>query len=594
MFRKAVQLQPGDAMRHFELGNALVGVGQLDEAVKCYEQAIRLKPGYAEAYHNLGSARVRRGQFEEAAGLYQKAIELAPGFGEAYNNLAGIFMTRGQFAEAVELYQRAIEVKPDYAEAFNNLGSAYLGLDRLDDAIGAYRKAIQLQPDFAQAYDNLSAALKDAGEIEEAVAAQRRAVELSPGEASIHSNLLYTLYFESRLGPEKLLEEHLRWARRYANPLKAQIRPHGNDRDPDRRLRLGYVSPDFREHPVGRLILPLLAGHDARQIEVYCYSGVRKTDGFTARMQSCAQVWREIGGMSDEMAAETIRGDRIDILVDLTAHMAGNRMLVFARKPAPVQVTYLAYPGTTGLEAIDYRITDRFLDPVGANENQYVEKSFRLERSYWCYEPPTANLEPSPLPALEMGHITFGCLNNFSKVSADAVETWSEILRGVPGSHLVLHALPGSQRDRMRADFGKRGIAGERLEFIGKLPLADYLRAYHRIDIGLDPFPYAGGTTTCDALWMGVPVVTLAGRSATARGGVSVLGNVGLPELIASSRSQYVEIAKALAGDLTKLGSTRLTMRTKMRNSALMDAAGFARDFEKAYRQIWRSWCLGQ
>ena len=296
-------------------------------------------------------------------------------------------------------------------------------------------------------------------------------------------------------------------------------------------------------------------------------------------------------GLSDEELAAAVHQDRIDMLVDLTMHMAHNRMLVFARKPAPVQVTYLAYCGTTGLDTIDYRLTDPYLDPPGADEQFYSEQSIRLPETYWCYRPAVDSPPVGPLPALAAGRLTFGCLNNFCKVTEPTLAAWCRLLRVLPDSRLLLHAARGSHRDRVRAILAEQGVSSDRLVFVDGVPILEYLRLYEQIDVALDPFPYGGGSTTCDALWMGVPVVSLAGKTAVGRSGLSILSNIGLPELIASDVDQYVRIAAELAADLPRLAALRATLRERMQKSPLMDAPRFARNVEAAYREMWRRWC---
>jgi predicted O-linked N-acetylglucosamine transferase (SPINDLY family) len=386
-------------------------------------------------------------------------------------------------------------------------------------------------------------------------------------------------------------DEHRIWNQQHAEPLKKFIRPHSNDREPDRPLRIGYVSADFLDHPVGRLILPLLSAHNHDHFTIFCYSDVKQPDRLTPLIRRHAGQWQNIVRLTDERVAQMIREDRIDILVDLTMHVANNRLLLFARKPAPVQATYLAYCSTTGLEKMDYRLTDPYFDPPGMNDEFYSEKSIRLPETYWCYPNDDLSSEVGPLPALATGEITFGCLNNFSKVSPDALKLWMQLLRAMPKSRFILHAYPGAHRQRVVDLLQQGGIDPRRVAFAGKVPLREYYALHGKIDIGLDPFPFAGGTTTCDAVWMGVPVVTLIGKTAVGRGGVSILSNLGLPELIAGTPEQYIEIAMGLAKDLPRLAELRRTLRARMQASPLMDAPRFARNVEAAYRQMWRNWC---
>jgi predicted O-linked N-acetylglucosamine transferase (SPINDLY family) len=343
---------------------------------------------------------------------------------------------------------------------------------------------------------------------------------------------------------------------------------------------------------VGRFILPLLLGHDRERFEVICYSDVEKEDALTARMRGAASAWRDIRGMPDEAVARQVEADGVEILVDLTMHMAHNRLRVFAYKPAPVQVTYLAYVSSTGMTSMDYRLSDPYLDPVG-EERGYVEETVRLPTSYWCYQQSLATPEVGELPSLKAGRVTFGSLSNFCKVNDRAVEAWGRILARVPGSRLMLWAGEGKHRERVWRQMEGLGVERGRVEFVKFEPAAGYFGRYGEIDVGLDPFPYAGGTTTCDALWMGVPVVTLAGKLGVGRGGVSILSNVGLKELIAQNVEQYVEIAARLAADVEKLKGLRAGLRERMQRSPLMDAQRFVREVEGAYREMWERFCRG-
>ena len=407
------------------------------------------------------------------------------------------------------------------------------------------------------------------GRMEEALVAYRRAVELCPESPSFHSNLADALHFhpDADTDPHLLSAAHQDWYERHAAPLARFIRPHANDPDPERRLRVGYVSADFRNHVVGRNLLPLMREHDHRPMEIFCYSQVARPDAFTDRFASYADSWRNIGRVEDEQAAELIRSDGIDILVDFSLHMGGNRLLLFARKPAPVQATFAGYPGGTGLPTIDWRLTDPYLDPPGEDgaecsppETPYVEGSFRLPDSFWCYDPQTMEWdpdaaaepspEPGPLPALDNGYVTFGCLNNFCKVNDAVLELWSRVLQAVPRSRLAVLVPPGATRQRVQEKLGCQGVAGERLDFVRYQGHQQYLAEFRRIDVSLDTLPYNGHTTSLDSLWMGVPVVSLAGKLAISRAGLSILSNVGLPELVAYTPEKYVSLAAGLAADL--------------------------------------------
>ncbi len=440
---------------------------------------------------------------------------------------------------------------------------------------------------------NLGAALRDRGETDEALAALRRAAEIDPDSAAIRSNLILTLYLHPGTDRDAITAEKREWDTRHVRPLAAATAGHGNDRAPERRLRIGYVSADLREHPVGRFMLPLLAHHDHEHFEVVCYSGAAVTDAITQRARGFTDVWRDISALEDEAVAGQVRADGIDILVDLGMHTIGNRLRVFARKPAPVQVTYLACCDGAGLSTIDYRLTDWYLDPAGAGEDDPFEKPVRLPETYWCYAPGIETPEVSALPALGSRRVTFGCLNDFCKTTRALVEVWCRLLRKAPGSRLVLFAPTGASQERVRGIVRAAGIDAGRVELVTRVPVERYFARYHGIDIALDAFPYCGGTTTCDALWMGVPVVSLAGKMPTARGGVSILSNVGLPELIAPTEAEYVRIAANLARDTPRLAGMRSTLRQRMQASPLMDALRFARHVEAAFRGMWRTWCSG-
>jgi protein O-GlcNAc transferase len=592
-YRQVLRLRPGNAQAHSNLGNALYDKGLLDEAIAAYRQALQIGPGLTQTQGNLGNALRDRGLLDEAIAAYREALRLKPDQADTHNNLGNALRDQGLLDEAIAAYRQSLKLKPDYAVAHNNLGIAQRDQGLLDEAIADYRQAVQLKPDYADAHNNLGVALRDQGLLDEAIAACRQAVALNPNSAPFHSNLVLITHYHEGSDPRVLLAESRQWARQHADPLKRLIPTHANDRSPARRLKIGYVSPDFRDHPVGRFLLPLLAAHEPAQVEIFCYAQIAHADAITQRIRGYAHQWRNTVGLTTEQLAEQIRQDRIDVLIDLAAHTGCNRLLVFARKPAPVQATYLAYAGTTGLETIDYRITDPHLDPPGSRDEHYSEKSIRIE-SYWCYQPPIETLEPTPLPAARSGFVTFGCLNNFCKITPATLQTWRELLAAVPNSRLRLHASPGSHRDRICRFLRDSGIDSERLTFVARLSLAAYMEEYQRIDIGLDPFPYVGGTTTCDALWMGVPVITLCGQTAVSRGGVSILNNVGLPELIADNTGQYVRIAAGLAADLPRLDRLRSGLREKMRLSTLMNAPRFARNIEAAYRRMWQNWCASR
>jgi predicted O-linked N-acetylglucosamine transferase (SPINDLY family) len=590
-YRRALMLNPDFVLAHNNLGLALNGQRKLDEAAACYRRALELQPDFVPARKNLGDALREQGRCAEAEACYRRVLTMKPDDVEARNNLGVALLDQGKFDDAAACFRRVLELSPNSAETNYNLGNALKDGGDLDEAIACYRRALELRPNFAAAHNNLGNALKDGGSLDDAIACFRRAVDLKPDFAQAGSNLVLSLCYCPGSSAQAVYEELRDWNRRFAEPLTSAIQPHANDRAAGRLVRVGYLSPNLCSEPVGRFLLPLLERHDHRQFEIFCYASQSVYDKVTDRCRACADAWRNVLGLSDEQLAHAIRQDRIDILVDPTMHTGNNRLLVFARTPAPVQVSYLAYCGTTGLRTMDYRLTDPYLDPPGQTERFYSEQSVWLPETYWCYQPLDQSSPVSRLPALQAGHVTFGCLNNFCKVTAPTLAAWSRLLGAVPGSQLLLHAHAGSHRRRVLEFFARQRVSAERVRFVPMLPMADYFRLYERIDVALDPFPYGGGTTTCDALWMGVPVVSLAGNTAVGRGALSILSNAGLPELVARNPEQYVQIAAGLAGDMPRLSGLRATLRQRMQKSPLMDAPRFARNVEAAYRTMWRRWC---
>jgi protein O-GlcNAc transferase len=589
---RAVELNPNLAEAHHNLGNCLLAIGTIDEAIDAFLKAIALKPDHALAFNNLGNAYRAKRRLDDAIEAYGNALKLSPALAEAYYNLGIALKDKGQLDKAILAYTTAVHFKPGYAEAHNNLGNALRVKGDLDQAVVAFEKAIESQPGYIEAYNNLGAAYTDRGDLDFAIDCFRKAIALKPDSAIVHSNLVYTLHFHAGYGPQKLLQENQRWAEMHEKPLAGARFAHKKQREKSGRLRIGYVSPDFRIHAAACFLLPLLSHHDANNVEVVVYSGVKRPDAMTERLKTFAPHWRDTTSWSDGQLAHVIHDDGIDILVDLTLHMAANRLLAFAQKPAPVQITWLGYPGTTGMSSIDYRLTDPYLDPPGEGDAFYSEKSIRLPRTFWCYAPLIETPAVNELPALASGRITFGCLNNFAKVTPATIALWIEVMRAVPDSRLIVQSYAGSHLDRVRERFELGGISRERLEFVGKEQPLDYFRLYHRIDIVLDPIPYPGHTSSLDALWMGAPVITLAGATAASRGGASILSNVGLRELIGRSPAEYIDNARKLANDLQYLADIRRTLPDRMLASPLTDAAQFAKDLEKTYRALWSRYLL--
>jgi protein O-GlcNAc transferase len=594
--RQILAGQPQDPSALCLLGQIMQRAGRPDLAAQLISQSIQFQPKNADVYLILGAAQMAGGRIDEAISAYQDAIKIRRDFAEAHANLGVALGMRRRVEESIEAFGRAIALRSDFPEAHDGLGIVLRAGGQAEAAVASHRRAIQLRPDFAAAHSNLGLALRDLGLIDEAIAEFRRALRIDPRDRGTHTSLIYTLHSQISGDPEEIYREHVSWSKSHAQPLARLVQPHANAREVDRRLRVGYVSPDFREHSVGYFIENLLANHDSGQVEVFCYADMVKPDATTDRLRELVPNWRDITGRADRDVGQLIRQDQIDVLVDLAGHTGGNRLVVFATKPAPVQVTYLGYFTTTGMDAVDYRITDAFADPPGMTERFHSEELLRLPQTFACYCPPADAPPVGPLPALANGYVTFGSFNVLQKINQPLLESWSTLLNRVSGSRLIMVAnglqYP-SVRQRIVAAFRHGGVEQERLTLLDKLNVEEYLATHNQVDVILDSFPVNGHTVTCHGLWMGVPGVTLAGSTYWQRLGTSVMSNLGLSELVAQTPGDYVDIAAKLAGDLPRLAELRATMRDRMANSPLMNGAGFARKVEAAYRDIWRSWCAG-
>ena len=600
LIQRAIGANPNASPYYNNLGLLLNKLGRREEAVTAFRKAIQLQPEVAESHYNLGITLCELGRPSEAVEVYQTALGLHPGHFSAQLNLGVALTMAGRMDEALAHYRTVLRREPGNVSIAVNLGNLLKDLARLDEAVEIYRVALSYAPDDFNVLNNLGVALKDSSEIEASLDCIRRSMAACPNRAEVHSNLIFTSFFHPSLPASEIAAEMRRWSVAHEFPLRNERRSHSNDRSPDRRLRIGYASPDFRDHVVGRTLLPCFEAHDREQFEFFCYSGASVSDDVTERFRARADGWRETSYLTDAQLAEQIRTDRIDVLVDLALHTGFNRLLAFARKPAPVQLAWLGYPGATGLEAMDCRITDRYLDPAGEDRAGSFEEPIRLPDAWCCYQPHDCSPEVSVLPMSSGQPVTFGSFNNFTKINKRVLELWAEILQTIDGSRLLL-VLKGSGQDKTRRFFEERGINADRVEFLsyyaaaadeaGKSAPPEFLLRYHHIDIALDPFPYNGMTTTCDALWMGVPVVALIGEATLGRASYSLLCNVGLPELAAASEADYVRIAIELARDLPRLEELRTNLRARVKNSPLLDAPRFARNLEIVFRDVWKRWC---
>jgi predicted O-linked N-acetylglucosamine transferase (SPINDLY family) len=594
-FLATVTANPTFAAGHINLGLLRQMQGRLAEAGEDYRRALQLAPESAIARLGYGQVLQKQGRPGEAQQYYEEAIRLDPTYADAHLSLGHLCQICGRNDEAIVHCQNALRFHPEWPEAYSNLCVAWAELGRHDEALAAGERAISLWPDFALAYSNLGVSFQNQGLLDASIAAHRRAVACDPNNSGLHSNLLYALNFHPASTADSLLAEHLAWAARHAEPLTQASAPHENLRSAARRLRVGYVSPHFCEHAVNFFSQPILVAHDHERFEIFCYSDVGLPDDTTRVLEQHADQWRHVHGRTDAEVAEQIRADGIDILVDLTGHISGgSRMLLFARKPAPVQVTYIGYQNTTGMSAMDYRLTDAYSDPPGQTDRYHIERLERLPTTFFCYQPSSYAPPIGPLPAEKNGFITFGSINAFTKVTPQVLETWAEILRRVPEAHLVIRAdMTDSLKRRLATTFAEHGVQPERLELVNRLPRPRYLELISRLDIALDPFPFNGHTTTCDCLWQGVPVVTLSGQTYASRFGGSGLTTLEMHDCITRSREEYLEAAVALAADRGRLINYRATLRDRMAASPLCDFRSFTRNLEAAYRRMWRDWCSG-
>ena len=616
-------LNPTHADFHFYLGNVRFFEADYVAATASFEKTLLLQPDYAQAYVNLGKILQKQQQFDAALAAYQKALELQPENAEFHNHVGNLFLLRGMPHEAIVNFQRAIAIEPSDAEAHLNMGSALIDTGDSRQAVDYCRSAIRLRPDIAQAHNVLGIALDALGQTQQALAAFTEALKINPEllsalcnvgsvrlaegrlEDAIHQygralradpaneaangNLLFALNYHPDLPAAEIFAAYQRFDQIVAAPLRPTWRHFSNLRSTQRRLRIGYVSPDLRNHTVMRFLEPVLASHDAQGFEVFAYAELVHEDAVTARAKSMVAHWRSTTGRSDEAVAELIRDDRIDILVDIAGHTAGNRLRVFARNPAPVSVSWLGYGYTTGLSAIDYYLTDAFAAPPG-EEHLFSEKPWRMPKSSWVYRPETGMGQAGPLPAASCGYITFGTLTRPVRINHRVVRVWAEILMRVPHSRLVVDSksyADATTCDALIAQFVAHGIGRERLRIGYHSPPWDLMRS---IDISLDCFPHNSGTTLFESLYMGVPFVTLAGRPSVGRLGATILHGLGQSAWITDSEEAYVEAAVKLAQDLDGLARVRSSLRGQMEQSCLMDEIGFTRELEQAYRSMLEAW----
>lgn len=630
LVRHALDFSPDEANFYNTLGTILRRQGNIDQAQACFEQCLHLAPKDADAAYNLANLLQDRGELQHAGRLYRQVLGWQPHHLSAQLNLAYLLRQQGDLCEAESCFREGLSkkemappfllglglvlsdqqrpeeaeqcfrqlllIQPQNADACFYLGNLLYARGLVSEAEANHRQCIKLKPDYPQAWNNLANDLRDQGRLDEARDTYRKALQLKPDYMRAHSNLLYAQLCDME-DSKAVYEEHLKWDKAHAACLTPSPQNEKYDYDPDRKLRIGYVSPDFKEHSVAYFIEPILAAYDHHCFEVYCFSDVGRADPVTERLKCYTDQWLDISTHSDDVVADMIRQERIDILVDLAGHTSRHRLLVFARKPAPIQMTYLGYPATSGMKVMDYRLSDELTDPVG-NDDLYSEQLLRLPKSFLCYAPPAIVPDVSPLPCLTNGFVSFGSFNHLSKVTNTVISVWSQILLRLPGSRMVLKHISlqdPSNRERYLRLFESCGVSRERITLLSwSDSVRDHLMCYADVDIALDTFPYNGTTTTCEALWMGVPVVTVAGQEHVSRVGLSLLKNAGLENLVADDVDIYIDRAIELAAGSKQLAALRTSLRRRIRNSVVCDQQAMAIALGQAYRNIWRLYCAGQ
>ena len=623
-FQRALQMNPKWYASYSNMGGIYQREGKWERALECYVQALAVNPKSAVVLTNVGTILADQDRLDEALRYHQAALKSAPESDLVHNNLGTVLQKLGRVSESIECYQRALKYNPNSYLALSNLGSALWEQHQAAAAIDSLKKALALNPHCFMALNSLGAIFKEQGLVEKAMACFYKALELQPGVKDgivpkIYRNLGATCFAAGRskesvdwyrkslelipdsagtfsdlllvlnhlqIPPDCLFGEHLRFGQKFNSLRDSQ--PHPNSPDPDRRLRVGFVSGDLRNHAVAYFVEPIFTSYSKNQFEIFCYANHPEDDTVSERLKAKVDGWQKIIALSDEAVARQIRNDQIDILVDLSGHTALNRLLVFARKPAPVQVSMIGYIQTTGLAAMDYRVTDQSLDPVGETDHFNTEKLWRMAAGGSPFQPP-ANCPPvNELPAFKNGYLTFASFNKLSKITPEVIEVWVRLLKAIPDSRLLIASVTC---DRLATELAAHGIGIERLELHPPMPMLDYLELHHRVDFYLDPFPYNGGTTNLLSLWMGVPFVSLEGTSAVGRSGACLLRSYGLEELVAANPQDYVEKALAFTRDLKRLADWRQNLRQYLTPALMSSKTMFTEELEAAFRQMWRAWC---
>ncbi|MFZ6873379.1 tetratricopeptide repeat protein [Undibacterium sp. Di27W] len=591
-YQTAAAKNPGDATALCKLASMQMEFGKLQEAKSNLQKAISIQPDYADAHGTMGILLMSQGQYAVAEACFKQVLKIRPDDAIVFDNLGVIAYQQKRFPDALGYFKRAADLAPGMVNTHNNLASVYKRFGRLQEAADSYQHVLQLDASNPKAYDNLAMIYADQGRLDEAIVLYRKAMQMAPDAAEIYSHLLFALNYHPELSSAAIYAEYDAYDKRFAQPLKQKWRTFSNQRNPQKRLKIGYVSPDLFTHPVRHFLEPLLAHHDKRAFEVYAYSYAQPEweDAVTRRYQSYVDHWVQTLNMSEDAMAERIRADGIDILIDLAGHTGNHRLQVFARKPAPVSTSWLGFAYTTGVKAIDYMLMDSTCLPAGC-EAFFAEQAWRLETPGYAFRPSENMGSVNSLPALQCGHITFGSLSRVIRINDKVIAVWAGILHKVEGAKLIIDSISfaeASMQEAIIAKFEAHGISRSRLEIGFHSPPWDVMR---KIDIHLDCFPHNSGTTLFESLYMGTPYITLASRPSMGLLGSSILEGAGHPEWIARSEQEYIDKAAALASDLSHLAQVRRDLREQTQASALMDEKGFTAKVEAAYRSMWARWC---
>lgn len=629
-YRKTLEIQPANPAALNNLGGALQGQGQAGAALECYQRAIASDPNHQDALSNLGAAQKDLGNLDGAVGSLQKLVAINPNQPDLYGRLGDIYKMQGKLNTAIDYFHKALSLAPDNHEILNSLGVAFKEIGELEKAVASYRQALVYKPDYADVYNNLGNVLGDLGQLDAAVANYKVAIAHNPGSVAAlnnlgvalteqcelvaaidcykkaitnaphnqtaHSNLLFTTQYLPGQSLKTLLIAHQGWAATLPANLKKQLLPHKNDPSPNRRLRLGLVSPDLGRHPVGYFMLGLIKSRPKSELEIICYSD-RIADAMSKELKKHADGWLFSKALSNHDLARRINADKIDILIDLAGHTENNRLLTFAMRPAPIQISWAGYVGTTGLATMDYLLADNHYVHRG-EEQYYTEQIIRLPDSWVCYTPPeyAAITTPQAVNSKERG-VMLGNFGSPAKINSEMLEVWADILKKIPDASLLLKYRGmdnPSNIKRIKEQLAKKDIVESRIIIEGKTPHPEFLGRYHDVDIALDTLPYSGGLTTFEALWMGVPVVSVVGDTFAGRHSTSILNTLGLSELVASDLAGYVELVVELATNRKKLQLIRAGLSQRLLNSPLCNHEKFSQDLSRKLRKVWQKWCLSQ